>query len=101
VEGMYKYLNLGKEIVERIFPCIDQLIDIHFRFLEELRIRQNEQPVMSSLSDILLRQFSGNWPVIRGCQISFRTIYQNGKSTQNLPNGHIIEKITTKYTEWT
>ena len=59
VEGMYKYLNLGKEIVERIFPCIDQLIDIHFRLLEELRIRQNEQPVMSTLADILLKQFSG------------------------------------------
>ena len=58
---MYKYLNLGKEIIERIFPCIDQLIDIHFRFLEELRIRQNEQPAMSTLADILLKQFSGSF----------------------------------------
>jgi len=60
VEGMYKYLNLSKDIIDRIFPCIDQLIDIHFRLLEELRIRQNEQPVMSTLADILLRQFSGD-----------------------------------------
>ena len=57
---MYKYLNLSKDIVERIFPCIDQLIDIHFRLLEDLRIRQNEQPVMSTLADILLKQFSGH-----------------------------------------
>ncbi len=58
---MYKYLNLGKEIIDRIFPCIDQLIDIHFNFLEELRIRQNEQPAMSTLADILLKQFSGTY----------------------------------------
>ena len=61
VEGMYKYLNLSKEIIERIFPCIDQLIDIHFRLLEDLRIRQNEQPVMSTLADILLKTFSGKF----------------------------------------
>ena len=58
---MYKYLNLSKEIIERIFPCIDQLIDIHFRLLEDLRIRQNEQPVMSTLADILLKTFSGKF----------------------------------------
>ena len=59
VEGMFKYLNLSREVVERIFPCIDKMIDIHFPFLEELRIRQNEQPVVSTISDILYRQFSG------------------------------------------
>ena len=58
---MYKYLNLSKEVVERIFPCIDKMIDIHFPFLEELRIRQNEQPVVSTISDILYKQFSGNF----------------------------------------
>ena len=58
---MYKYLNLSKEVVERIFPCIDKMIDIHFPFLEELRMRQNEQPVVSSISDILYRQFSGEF----------------------------------------
>ena len=56
---MYKYLNLSKEVVERIFPCIDKMIDIHFPFLEELRIRQNEKPVVDSISDILYKQFSG------------------------------------------
>ena len=56
---MSKYLNLSMDIIDRIFPCIDQLIDIHFRLLEDLRIRQNEQPVMSTLADILLKQFSG------------------------------------------
>ena len=72
VEGMYKYLNLSKEIIERIFPCIDQLIDIHFRLLEDLRIRQNEQPVMSTLADILLKTFSGKFFVVLSCE---ETIY--------------------------
>ena len=57
---MEKYLKLSKEVIERIFPCIDKMIDIHFPFLEELRIRQNERPVVSSISDILHKQFSGN-----------------------------------------
>ena len=57
---MEKYLKLSKEVIERIFPCIDKMIDIHIPFLEELRIRQNERPVVSSISDILHKQFSGN-----------------------------------------
>ena len=42
VEGMFKYLSLSKEIVDRIFPRIDTLIELHFRFLEALRARQNQ-----------------------------------------------------------
>ena len=61
VEGMYKYLNLSKEVVDRIFPCIDKMIDIHMSFLEELRIRQNEQPVVTTIADILCRQFSSEY----------------------------------------
>lgn len=59
VEGMYKYLNMPKEIVERIFPCIDELIELHFKFLHRLRARQNEDNVVASIADILLEQFSG------------------------------------------
>ena len=59
IEGMYKYLNLSKEVVDRIFPCIDKMIDIHMSFLEELRVRQNEQPVVTTIADILCKQFSG------------------------------------------
>ena len=61
VEGMYKYLNLSKEVVDRIFPCIDKMIDIHMSFLEELRIRQSEQPVVTTIADILCRQFSSEY----------------------------------------
>jgi hypothetical protein len=56
---MYSYLNVAKEVIDQMFPCLDQLIEIHFQFLEELRIRQNEQPLMVSIADIILKQFSG------------------------------------------
>ena len=79
---MYKYLNLGKEIIERIFPCIDQLIDIHFWFLEELRIRQNEQPAMSTLADILLKQFSGSF-----------SLSNNEKKQSPILNNHYLVKL--------
>jgi len=59
VEGMFKYLSLSKDIVDRIFPQIDTLIDLHFRFLEELRARQNQEAVVNSIADILHAQFSG------------------------------------------
>lgn len=59
VEGMSRYLDVKREIIDQMFPCLDQLIEIHFQFLEELRIRQNEQPLMVSIADIILREFSG------------------------------------------
>lgn len=58
---MYSYLNVAKEVIDQMFPCLDQLIEIHFQFLEELRIRQNEQSLMGSIADIILRQFSGKF----------------------------------------
>ena len=45
VDGMKKYLSLTKEIVDRIIPCLETLIDLHFNFLEELRARQYQAPI--------------------------------------------------------
>ncbi|XP_040580359.1 uncharacterized protein cyst isoform X5 [Lepeophtheirus salmonis] len=59
VEGMTKYLNLSSDIIDRLFPSLDLLIDIHFKFLEELRVRQNQEPIVDTIDDILLSQFSG------------------------------------------
>ncbi len=42
IEGMFKYLSLPKEIVDRIFPYIETLIELHFKFLDDLRTRQNQ-----------------------------------------------------------
>ena len=52
VEGMFKYLSLSKDIVDRIFPQIDTLIDLHFRFLEELRARQNQVELTQTFVEI-------------------------------------------------
>ena len=52
VEGMFKYLSLSKDIVDRIFPQIDTLIDLHFRFLEELRARQNQVKLTEKFVEI-------------------------------------------------
>ena len=52
-------MNMPREIVDRIFPFIDELIELHFRFLEQLRYRQMEQKKVETIADILLEQFSG------------------------------------------
>ena len=57
---MYQHLNMPKEMVDRIFPFIDELIELHFKFLEQLRLRQSEKTVVDSIADILLEQFSGS-----------------------------------------
>ena len=59
VDGMYQHLSMPKEAVDRIFPFIDELIELHFKFLEQLRYRQKEQTVVDTIADILLEQFSG------------------------------------------
>ena len=56
---MHQHLNMPREIVDRIFPFIDELIELHFRFLEQLRYRQMEQKKVETIADILLEQFSG------------------------------------------
>ena len=53
IEGMFKYLSLSKDIVDRIFPQIDTLIDLHFNFLEQLRTRQNQVLKKVLLQDVL------------------------------------------------
>ena len=57
---MHQHLNMPREIVDRIFPFIDELIELHFRFLEQLRYRQMEQKKVETIADILLEQFSGS-----------------------------------------
>ena len=57
---MHQHLNMPRDIVDRIFPFIDELIELHFRFLEQLRYRQMEQKKVETIADILLEQFSGS-----------------------------------------
>ena len=73
VEGMFKYLSLSKDIVDRIFPQIDTLIDLHFRFLEELRARQNQVKLTVDGASIAFRKQVTIFAFTR--QISKRLIF--------------------------
>ncbi|XP_014274451.1 rho guanine nucleotide exchange factor 2 isoform X3 [Halyomorpha halys] len=59
VEGLQKYLQLGAN-VQRMFPRLVDLTEIHLGFLHKLRTRQKEAPVIEcGIGDILESQFSG------------------------------------------
>ena len=58
MEGLHKHLQLGGQ-VDRMFPRLADLTEIHLGFLHRLRSRQREMPVINSVGDILLEQFSG------------------------------------------
>ncbi|XP_039278315.1 A-kinase anchor protein 13 isoform X2 [Nilaparvata lugens] len=62
VEGLEKYFQLGPN-VSRMFPRLSDLTDIHLRFLHRLRQRQRQAPVVETIGDVLLEQFSGQGAV--------------------------------------
>lgn len=53
---MVQELNVSKDMVQRIFPCLDDLIRIHLSFLQKLRERQRLETVVSHIGDIILQQ---------------------------------------------
>ncbi|XP_063482810.1 rho guanine nucleotide exchange factor 2 isoform X27 [Symphalangus syndactylus] len=65
--GMLEELQLEPGVVQGLFPCVDELSDIHTRFLSQLleRRRQALCPgstrnfVIHRLGDLLISQFSG------------------------------------------
>ncbi|XP_032173121.1 rho guanine nucleotide exchange factor 2 isoform X5 [Mustela erminea] len=65
--GMLEELQLEPGVVQGLFPCVDELSDIHTRFLSQLleRRRQSLCPgstrnfVIHRLGDLLINQFSG------------------------------------------
>ncbi|XP_011640478.1 rho guanine nucleotide exchange factor 18 isoform X2 [Pogonomyrmex barbatus] len=59
-EGLRRHFRLGQPDLERMFPRLRDLIDIHLRFLQKLRKRQNASPVVLTIADILVEQFSGD-----------------------------------------
>ena len=44
--------------MKNIFPCLDELITIHFNFLWRLRERQRVNKYIETIGDLLLDQFS-------------------------------------------
>ncbi|XP_046825776.1 rho guanine nucleotide exchange factor 28 isoform X2 [Vespa crabro] len=59
VEGLRRHFRLGQPNLERMFPRLRDLIEIHLRFLQKLRKRQNANSVVPTIADILVEQFSG------------------------------------------
>ncbi|KAJ3609073.1 hypothetical protein NHX12_023600 [Muraenolepis orangiensis] len=66
-QGMLEDLQLEPSAVHVIFPCLDQLLVLHSRFLAQLILRRNYSLQAGStynftilqLGDVLLEQFSG------------------------------------------
>ncbi|KAG8430975.1 hypothetical protein GDO86_019615 [Hymenochirus boettgeri] len=66
-KGMLEDLQMDPALVQKMFPCVDELSDIHIRFLIRLIERRkdslapdsNKNFVISKLGDILINQFSG------------------------------------------
>ncbi|XP_053972864.1 rho guanine nucleotide exchange factor 2 isoform X2 [Hylaeus volcanicus] len=58
VEGLRRHFRLGQPDLERMFPRLRDLIDIHLRFLQKLRKRQSSSHVVPTIADILVDQFS-------------------------------------------
>ncbi|XP_011311004.1 rho guanine nucleotide exchange factor 18 isoform X3 [Fopius arisanus] len=57
-EGLRRYFRLTPPDLERMFPRLRDLIDIHLKFLLKLRKRQRANLVVPTISDILVDQFS-------------------------------------------
>ncbi|XP_058807396.1 A-kinase anchor protein 13 isoform X2 [Phymastichus coffea] len=59
VEGLQRYFNFSSSVLDRMFPKLQSLMNIHFEFLRKLRQRQRENVVVDTIADILIEQFSG------------------------------------------
>lgn len=57
MDGLQKYFNLGANL-ERMFPRLVDLTELHLALLSKLRERQRQAPIVSTIADILLEQFS-------------------------------------------
>ncbi|XP_058165840.1 rho guanine nucleotide exchange factor 2 isoform X2 [Dasypus novemcinctus] len=65
--GMLEELQLEPGVVQGLFPCVDELSDIHTRFLSQLLERRHQALcpgssrnfVIHRLGDLLINQFSG------------------------------------------
>ncbi|XP_048369759.1 rho guanine nucleotide exchange factor 2 isoform X3 [Sphaerodactylus townsendi] len=66
-KGMLEDLQMDPTVVQSMFPCVDELSEIHDRFLVQLLERRkeslatdsNKNFVINRLGDILVQQFSG------------------------------------------
>ncbi|XP_053321405.1 A-kinase anchor protein 13 isoform X2 [Spea bombifrons] len=65
--GMVTELQLEQSVLEKIFPCLDDLLNIHSQFFQQILERKKESMadksdknfVIKQIGDILVNQFSG------------------------------------------
>ncbi|XP_030049144.1 LOW QUALITY PROTEIN: rho guanine nucleotide exchange factor 28 [Microcaecilia unicolor] len=64
-KGMKEELQLDHNIVDKIFPCLDELLEIHMQFFSRMKERRQESfegngrnVVINRIGDILVQQFS-------------------------------------------
>eukprot|EP00088_Acartia_fossae_P033899 TRINITY_DN3477_c0_g1_i9.p1 TRINITY_DN3477_c0_g1~~TRINITY_DN3477_c0_g1_i9.p1 ORF type:complete len:1159 (+),score=471.85 TRINITY_DN3477_c0_g1_i9:327-3803(+) len=76
-EGMVSCLDMKPELLDRLFPQLDNLISIHFQFLRQLRAVQDCGTVIPSIADVLLNQFNAeaavHWQTAYGAFCSQHT----------------------------
>jgi rho-guanine nucleotide exchange factor len=73
-EGMINELNLSKDMVARIFPCLDGLLDLHLNFFHKLKERQLQSTLVENIGDIVLQQVEchlANYNCMHFTNISF------------------------------
>ncbi|RWS10069.1 A-kinase anchor protein 13-like protein [Dinothrombium tinctorium] len=80
-EGMVRDVQLTRDMVERIFPCLDGLLDTHMSFLRKLRERQIQESLIQNIGDVVLQQFTDiNAKRIENCYGEFCSQHKNALS---------------------
>lgn len=88
MEGLLRHFRLGPDL-ERMFPRLRDLIDIHLRFLHKLRKRQNANSVVHTIADILVEQFSyDNAQRMKSVYGEFCIRYKNAIETYKRYHNH-------------
>ncbi|XP_054836480.1 rho guanine nucleotide exchange factor 18 [Eublepharis macularius] len=65
--AMREELQFSSVVLHRLFPCVDELLDLHWAFLSQLKERRKEaleegserNYVIQRIGDLLVQQFSG------------------------------------------
>ncbi|CAD7078204.1 unnamed protein product [Hermetia illucens] len=58
VESLQRHFSRLK--LDKLFPRLPELTELHTSFLKKLRLKQKENPIVDSIADILLDFFSGS-----------------------------------------
>ncbi|XP_014663458.1 PREDICTED: rho guanine nucleotide exchange factor 28-like [Priapulus caudatus] len=59
LEPMRIELNFSNDIINRVFPNLDELLELHTAFLQNLRERQRHAAAIDEIGDILVEFFGG------------------------------------------